>query len=264
MSQAHLLVEQKGFVAILTLNDPKTRNAFSKEMMVRVADELQRCNDDPNVRVIIITGAEGNFSSGSNLKEQVVRHDTEWQRRLDEDQGIWMRAFLRAERPMKPIIAAIEGYALAGGTEVTLGADIRVAGRGATFGLSEAKLGLVPLGGGTARLVKQIPYSIAVEMLVTGRTMSAPEAATWGLIGHVVDDGAALERALEIAETIAVNGPLAVKTILQLARENVDLPEAEALQNEFTLGYPRITSAEAAEGRRAFSEKRKPTFTGVE
>lgn len=264
MSEAHLLIEQRGNVTVLTLNDPKTRNAFSKEMMVRVADALKACDEDPNVRVIVLTGAGGNFSSGSNLKEQVARHDTEWQRRLDEDQGLWMRSFLRADRPSKPIIAAIEGFALAGGTEVTLGSDIRVAGKSAMFGLSEVQLGLVPLGGGTARLVKQVPYAIALEMLVSGRRMTAEEAASWGMINHVVDDGSALDKALEIADTIANNGPIAVRTILRLVRENADLPEEKALANELALGFPRVTSAEAIEGRKAFAEKRKPNFTGVE
>lgn len=260
MSDAHILTETRGHVAIVTLNDPKTRNAFSKEMMVRAADTFKALNEDKQVRAIVLTGADGNFSSGSNLKEQVARHDTEWQRRLDEDQNLWMRAFLRIDRPRKPIIAAIEGFALAGGTEITLASDIRVAGKSAMFGLSEVQLGLVPLGGGTARLVKQIPYSIAVEMLVTGRRMTATEAASWGMIGHVVEDGTALDKALEIAERIAKNGPIAVQTVLGLARENVDLPEETALANELERGFSRVTSDEAKEGRRAFVEKREPNF----
>lgn len=264
MSESQILIEQRGHVCVITLNDPKTRNAFSKEMMVRAADAFKACDENPDVRVIVLTGAGGNFSSGANLKEQVVRHDTEWQRRLDEDQGLWMRAFLRTDRPSKPVIAAIEGFALAGGTEVMLGADIRVAAQGAVFGLSEVKRGLVPLGGATARLAKQIPYSIALEMLITGRTMDAAEAASWGLVGHVVEDGRALEKALEIADIIAENGPMAVKTILRAVRENVDLPEEEAMANELTLGWPRIQSAEANEGRAAFMEKRKPNFSGLE
>lgn len=260
MNEPHILTEQRGHIGIVTLNDPKTRNAFSKEMMVRAADAFKAFDEDHAIRVIVLTGADGNFSSGSNLKEQVARHDTEWQRRLDEDQNLWMRAFLRADRPSKPIIAAIEGFALAGGTEITLASDIRVAGKGAMFGLSEVQLGLVPLGGGTARLVKQIPYSIAVEMLVTGRRMTATEAASWGMLSHVVEDGTALDKALEIAERIAKNGPIAVRTILSLARQNVDLSEEKALANELEKGFPRVTSDEAKEGRRAFAQKREPNF----
>lgn len=260
MSEPHILVERREYVAIVTLNDPSTRNAFSKEMMVRAADAFRELSEDPSVRVIVLTGADGNFSSGSNLKEQVARHDTEWQRRLDEDQGLWMRAFLRTDRPRKPVVAAVEGFALAGGTEITLGSDIRVAGRSAQFGLSEAQLGLVPLGGGTARLVKQIPYAIAIEMLVTGKRITAEEAAALGMINHVVDDGKALDKALEIAARIAKNGPIAVQTILSLARENIDLNEEQALANELEKGFPRVTSDEAKEGRKAFAEKRAPNF----
>lgn len=260
MSEPQLLIERQNHVAIVTFNDPKTRNAFSKEMMVRAADAYQALNEDHDVRAIIVTGADGNFSSGSNLKEQVARHDTEWQRRLDEDQELWMRAFLRVKRPLKPIIAAIEGFALAGGTEITLASDIRVAGKSAQFGLTEAQLGLVPLGGGTARLVKQVPYAIAIEMLVTGKRIHADEAAAIGLLNYVVEDGSALSKALEIADRIAKNGPHAVRTILGLARQNIDLDEEKALANELAQGFARITSKEAEEGRRAFAEKRLPHF----
>lgn len=263
-SAPHLLIEDRGHVRILTLNDPRTRNAFSKEMMVRVADAFRDSDADPNVRVIVLTGAEGHFSSGSNLKEQVVRHETEWQRRLDEDKEMWERAFLRRNRPKKPVIAAVEGYALAGGTEILQGTDIRVAGRSATFGVVEVTKGLFPLGGSTVRLAKQIPYTIALEMLLMGRKITADEALNYGLIGNVVEDGQALAKALEIAETIAANGPLAVQAVLRAVRENFELSEEEGLANELKLGFPRIYSKEAEEGRRAFMEKRAPNFTGVE
>lgn len=263
-AEPHLLIEDRGHVRILTLNDPKTRNAFSKEMMVRVADAFRDSDADPNVRVIVLTGAAGNFSSGSNLKEQVVRHETEWQRRLDEDKEMWERAFLRRGRPKKPVVAAVEGYALAGGTEILQGTDIRVAGRSAVFGVVEVTKGLFPLGGSTVRLAKQIPYTIALEMLLMGRTLNAEEALRYGLVGTVVDDGQALEKAVEIAQTIAENGPLAVQAVLQAVRENYYLNEEDGLANELKIGFPRIYSKEAAEGRQAFVEKRKPNFTGVE
>lgn len=264
MSTPHLLIEDVGHVRVLTLNDPRTKNAFSKEMIVRLADAWDDAENDPNVRVVILTGAEGNFSSGANLKEQVVRHDTEWQRRLDEDQGMWMRAFLRTKRLKKPVVAAVEGYALAGGTEILQGTDIRVVARSAQFGVREVKLGLFPLGGSTVRLPRQVPYTIAMEMLLMGRTISAEEAYRIGLVGRVVDDGSALDEALKIAGEIAENGPLAVQAVLRSIRECLDLNEEEALQREFEIGWPRITSEEAKEGRAAFAEKRKPNFTGVE
>lgn len=264
MTEPHLLIDTADHICTLTLNDPRTKNAFSKEMMVRVADAWDMCENDPEIRVVILTGAGGNFSSGANLKEQVVRHENEWQRRLDEDQGLWMRAFLRTKRLAKPLIAAVEGYALAGGTEILQGTDIRVAGRGATFGVREVKLGLFPLGGSTVRLQRQIPYTLAAEMLLMGKSITADEAASYGLIGRVVDDGEALLEAKDIAKEIAANGPLAVQAVLRSMRETADLSEAEALQREFEIGWPRINSAEAKEGRKAFGEKRAPNFSGLE
>lgn len=264
VSEPHLLVDVSDHICTLTLNDPRTKNAFSKEMMVRVADAWEMCERTPEIRVVILTGAGNNFSSGANLKEQVVRHETEWQRRLDEDPGLWMRAFLRTKRLQKPVIAAVEGYALAGGTEILQGTDIRVAGRSATFGVREVKLGLFPLGGSTVRLQRQIPYTLAAEMLLLGKSISAEEAQRYGLIGRVVDDGEALAEARAIATEIASNGPLAVQAVLRSMRETADLPEEEALKREFEIGWPRIRSAEADEGRQAFAEKRAPRFTGVE
>lgn len=264
MTEPHLLIDISDHVCTLTLNDPRTKNAFSKEMMVRVADAWDMCENDTDIRVVILTGADGNFSSGANLKEQVVRHENEWQRRLDEDQGLWMRAFLRTKRLAKPLIAAVEGYALAGGTEILQGTDIRVAGRSATFGVREVKLGLFPLGGSTVRLQRQIPYTLAAEMLLMGKSITAEEAAKYGLIGRVVEDGEALAEARKIAKEIASNGPLAVQAVLRSMRETADMPESEALQREFEIGWPRINSDEAKEGRRAFGEKRAPNFTGSE
>ena len=262
MSEPHLLIDRHGHVCVLTLNDPRTKNAFSKEMIVRIADAWTMCEEDPGIRVVVLTGAGGNFSSGANLKEQVVRHDTEWQRRLDEDQGMWMRAFLRTPKLRKPVVAAVEGFALAGGTEILQGTDIRVAGRSAQFGVREVKLGLFPLGGSTVRLPRQVPHTVAMEMLLMGRTMDAEEACRWGLIGRVVEDGQALETALAIAQEIAENGPLAVQAVLRSVRETASMSEEDGLAREFEIGWPRITSKEAEEGRRAFAEKRKPQFTG--
>ena len=264
MSEPHLLIERDEHVCILTLNDPKTKNAFSKEMIVRVADAFQMCEEDPEIRVVILTGAEGNFSSGANLKEQMSRHDTEWQRRLDADQGLWQRAFLRSQRLRKPLVAAVEGYALAGGTEILQATDIRVAGESAVFGVREAKWGLFPLGGSTVRLPRQVPYTKAMEMLLMARKVDAKEALEIGLIGRVVPDGEALAEARKIAAQIAENGPLAVQAILKSVRETADMTEEDGLAREYEIGWPRITSKEAQEGRTAFAEKRKPDWSGVE
>jgi enoyl-CoA hydratase len=169
---------------------------------------------------------------------------------------------LKGRRLTKPLIAAVEGPAIAGGTEILQATDIRVAGRGARFGISEARWGLFPLGGSAVRLVRQIPYTVAADLLLTGRHITAEEALSVGLIGHVVDDGQALAKALELAELIAANGPLAVQAILRTIRESESLAENDAFALEARLGMGVFASADAKEGPRAFAEKRKPNFSG--
>jgi enoyl-CoA hydratase len=156
----------------------------------------------------------------------------------------------------------VEGPAIAGGTEILQATDIRVAGQSARFGVSEARWGLFPLGGSAVRLPRQIPYTLAAELLLTGRHLSAEEAHAIGLIGHVVPDGEALARALELAELVAANGPLAVQAILRTMRETEGMPEQEAFAVEAKLGMAVFASADAKEGPRAFAAKRAPEFRG--
>jgi enoyl-CoA hydratase len=162
----------------------------------------------------------------------------------------------------KPLIAAIEGYALAGGTEILQGTDIRVAGEGAVFGVTEVQLGLFPLGGSSVRLRRQIPYTIAAEMLLAGRRLSAEEALHYGLIGHVVPKGQALDKAIEIGERVAANGPVAVRAVKQSLIENDGVPAKEALARSLEIGQPVFKTKDAIEGPTAFMEKRKPVFQG--
>jgi len=167
---------------------------------------------------------------------------------------------LKGRRLTKPLIAAVEGVAVAGGTEMLQATDIRVAGESARFGVSEARWGLFPLGGSAVRLPRQIPYTVAADLLLTGRHITAAQALQIGLIGHVVPDGQALATALEIAETIAANGPVAVRAILRTIRETEGLPEADAFKIEAQIGMDVFRSEDAKEGPRAFTEKRKPQF----
>jgi enoyl-CoA hydratase len=171
-----------------------------------------------------------------------------------------LEPLLKGRRLTKPLIAAVEGPAIAGGTEILQATDIRVAGQSARFGISEARWGLFPLGGSAVRLTRQIPYTIAADLLLTGRHITAPEAQQIGLIGHVVPDGQALPRALEIAGQIAANGPVAVRAILETIRKTEGLPEAEAFKVEAAIGMRVFTSEDAKEGPRAFTEKRTPQF----
>jgi enoyl-CoA hydratase len=171
-------------------------------------------------------------------------------------------ALLKGRRLKKPLIAAVEGPAIAGGTEILQATDIRIAGESAKFGISEARWSLYPMGGSAVRLVRQIPYTIAADLLLTGRHITAAEAKEIGLIGHVVPDGTALDKALEIAEVINNNGPLAVQAILRSIRETEGLPEEEAFKIDTKIGIEVFVSEDAKEGPRAFKEKRKPEFKG--
>src|SRR5258707_6319181 len=171
-------------------------------------------------------------------------------------------ALLKGRRLRKPLIAAVEGPAIAGGTEILQATDIRIAGRSARFGISEARWGLFPLGGSAVRLVRQIPYTIAADLLLTGRHITADEALRIGLIGEVVPDGQALARALDVAAQIAANGPLAVQAILRTIRETEGMAENEAVSVETRIGMEVFKAADAKEGPRAFAEKRPPVFSG--
>jgi enoyl-CoA hydratase len=168
---------------------------------------------------------------------------------------------LRSVTLRKPLVAAVEGYALGGGTEILQATDIRVAAKSAVFGLTESAMGLFPLGGSTVRLRRQIPHTLAMEMLLTGRRVTADEALSFGLVGRVVPDGQALPEARKLADLIASNGPIAVQAIKRSVLENAGLPEREALAGELAIGMPVFRTDDAREGPRAFAEKRKPQFT---
>ena len=188
--------------------------------------------------------------------------DDPWKKRFKEDPELHWKAMLRGYPVTKPIIAAVEGFALAGGTEVLQATDIRVAGRGAVFGLTEARLGLFPLGGSTVRLQRQVPFTKAMEILLMGERFSAEEALNIGLIGRIVDDGEALTEAKRMAKIVAGNGPLAVQAIKKSVMETANMSITDGLAHELKLGWPVFKSEDAREGARAFSQKRMPVFKG--
>ncbi len=258
----NLLVERDGHVVTLTMNRPEARNALDLEMLARLADAWDLVDGDDEVRCVILTGAGGHFCSGSDLKQMHNPPVNEWSARFKTDPDLHWKAFLRHRRLAKPLIAAVEGYAIAGGTEILQATDIRVAGQSARFGVSEVRWGLFPLGGSTVRLRRQVPYTVAMDMLLTGRHLGADEAKAIGLIGRVVPDGQALVEAKKIAADIAANGPYAVQMIKRSVQETEGLPEAEALKIELDLGWKVFNSEDAKEGPRAFAEKRKPVFKG--
>jgi enoyl-CoA hydratase len=268
VSEAALLVERDGHLVTLTMNRPRFKNAMNPEMLCRMADAWESINADDGIRAVILTGAGGIFSAGADLDAVARRrHDGEpprdaFERRFQEDPGVMWRALLRETPCNKPIIAAVEGPCIAGGTEILQCTDIRVAGEGASFGISEVRWSVFPLAGSTVRLRRQIPYTRAMEMLLTGDHYPAEEAFQMGLVGRVVPTGQALPRAREIAARVAANGPLAVRGVKESVQRGEALPEKEALAVEFEVGMRVVMSEDAREGPRAFLEKRVPEYKG--
>jgi enoyl-CoA hydratase len=260
-AQPHCLVEQEGHTLVVTMNRPEARNALSGEMMDTMREAWDRVNDDPEIRVAILTGAGGAFCAGADLKAMTSSHPGD-----SFEGGGWdlsvIKPLLKGFRLTKPLIAAVEGPAIAGGTEILQATDIRVAGESARFGVSEPRWGLYPLGGSAVRLVRQLPYTVAADLLLTGRHIKAPEAKEIGLIGHVVPDGTALDKAREIADSIAANGPLAVQAILRTIRDTEGMHEDEAFKLDAKVGAPVFSSEDAKEGPKAFAEKRPPVWSG--
>ncbi|MDT7570765.1 MAG: enoyl-CoA hydratase [Actinomycetota bacterium] len=264
MTEEHLLVEKDGHVLTLRMNRPESKNAFSPNMLGRMAEAWEQADSDDEIRCVILTGSDTVFCAGADLKAMMSNPppDDEYAQRFMRDADLAWRALLRHYRLTKPLIAAVEGPAIAGGTEILQATDIRVAGESATFGVAEVRRGLFPLGGSTVRLRRQLPYTLAAELLLTGKTISAAEALTYGLIGSVVPDGTAYARAREIADSIAANGPIAVRSVLRSLRETEGLPEDEALKVELEIGMPVFATEDAREGPRAFAEKRPANFVG--
>lgn len=262
-----VLVETEGPVLVVTLNRPEKRNATNAEVLCRLYDAWVRLDSEPSLRVGILTGRGSTFCAGMDLAEigrlREGAADNEWIVRLRDEPQVIFGAWLKTFRPSKPIILAAEGYARAGGTEILQGTDIRVAGASAVFGVTEVQRGLFPMAGSAVRLRRQIGYAMAAEMLLTGEDITAQRAEQLGLVNHVVPDGQALAHARTIAERIAANGPLAVSAILRTLRETESMPEAEAFSIEGRLGMEVMSSNDAAEGPRAFLEKRSPNFTGT-
>ena len=263
ISTPHCVVERDGPVVIVTMSRPEARNALSTDMLVGMADAWAYIAETPEVRAGILTGAGGHFCAGADLKAMGTPPDDERvRRRAAEITDFHWKGLLRDARPDKPLICAVEGYAVAGGTELLIGTDIRVVAEGATLGLYEARRGLFPMGGSAVRLPRQIPYAFAMDILLTGRSVTPDEALRMGLINRIVPDGQALKTAREIAGEVASCGPLAVQAVLRTYRRTEGLEEKEALRISDELGWPVIGSKDAREGARAFTEKRPAVFTG--
>src|SRR6266545_3897802 len=251
MSDSAVLVERDGHVVTLTLNRPAKRNAFNCEMLCRLADAWDMVDADPDIRVAILTGAGGDFSAGADLDRLVGAllagkpAEDEFEERIRNDFSLIYKGFLKEHRVATPLIAAVEGYCYAGGMEILQALDLRVAAEGAKFGLTEVQRSLFPMAGSTVRLPRQVPWTVAMEMLLTGDPIPAQRAYEVGLVGHVVVDGEALAKARELADRIARNGPLAVTAIKASVWESECIPEAQAFERELELGMGVMASNDA-------------------
>ena len=267
MSEDSLLFELRGKTAVLTMNRPARRNALSIDMIVRLADAWERIDAEDDIRCAILTGAEGAYCVGGDLSSgwmggnRAAEPDPN-EARAAKDPSLMARGLLLHHWVRKPLIAAVNGDCMGGGCEMLQQTDIRIAEEQARFGVPEARRGLIAGAGSTMRLKRQIPYAVAMEMLLTGRILDAEEALRWGLVTHVVPKGEGLTKALEIAEIVNANGPLSVAASKASAIETGWLPEEEARKIEGRYAALVTRSADAQEGMKAFMEKRTPNFTG--
>jgi enoyl-CoA hydratase len=249
-----ILTERRGRILVITINRPEARNAVNLAVSQGLADAVDELDADKDLSVAVLTGAGGNFCSGMDLKAFAA----------GEMVAIPGRGIGFTERPpRKPLISAVEGYALAGGTEVVLATDLVVASRTAKFGIPEVKRGLVAAGGGLLRLHKRIPYQKALQLALTGESFTAEQAEGWGFVNVLTEPGDALAGAIELAEQITANGPLAVATTKEVFVKSVGWSEDEMWKKQRDYIVPIFSSNDAKEGAIAFAEKRTPNWTGT-
>jgi enoyl-CoA hydratase len=249
-----VLTERRDGVLLITLNRPDARNAVNGALAQGVAAALDDLDAFEDVSVGVLTGAGQGFSSGMDLKAF-----TTGERPWVDDRGF---AGITRRAAEKPLIAAIEGFAVAGGFEIALSCDLIVAARDARIGIPEAKRGLVAAAGALIRLPKRIPYHVAMELALTGDPISAERAHELGIVNRVTEPGGAVDAALELAAQIARNGPLALAASKKIVASALDWDEAEAWQKQGELTGPVFASEDAREGAVAFAEKRDPVWKG--
>ena len=254
MSDAAVLTEISDGVMTITINRPNAKNAVNKDVAEGIAVALDALDADDNTHVVILTGAGGTFCSGMDLKAFVT----------GETPYVAGRGFagMVEKSTDKPMIAAVEGYALAGGCELAITCDLIVAADNSMFGIPEVKRGLAAAAGGLVRLPRQIPSRVAMEMALTGDFMSAERAMSVGLINQIAPAGEALAQAKALAAKIAENGPLAVKRSKQVIKESIDWSQDEMFANQQEITSAVFSSEDAIEGATAFAEKRKPNWKG--
>ena len=249
-----VLTEPRGRVLVITMNRPDQRNAVNAAVATGIASALDRLDADAGLSIGVITGAGKGFCSGMDLKAFVAG-----ERPWAGDRGF---AGITQRAAAKPVIAAVEGFAVAGGLEVALACDLIVAARGARLGIPEVKRSLVAAGGGLLRLPRMLPRNIAMEMALTGDPMPAERGYELGLVNRLADPGAALDTALELADAIAQNGPLALAASKRILNESADWPDSEFFTRQAEITEPVMASEDAREGATAFAEKRAAVWQG--
>jgi len=249
-----VLTERRGRVLVITINRPDQRNAINAAVANGIAGALDELDSDAELTVGVLAGAGKGFSAGMDLKA-FVAGESPWV----GDRGF---AGITQRSSAKPLIAAVEGFAVAGGLEVALSCDLIVASRGAKLGIPEVKRSLVAAGGGLLRLPRVLPRTIAMELALTGDPIEAERAFELGLVNRVAEPGEALATALELAETIAANGPLALAASKRIMTESVDWPDSEFFSRQGEITGPVMASEDAREGATAFAEKRPPVWRG--
>jgi len=264
-----LTVEKKDGILYLTIDRPEARNALDPETVVQLIDAWTEYRDDDALRCAIITGAgDKAFCAGADLGKLIPlftgarKPETDVEKRVASDPQAAGKALLRDFELFKPVIAAVNGHAIAGGMEILYSTDIRVAAEDARFGLQEVKWSIFPMMGSSIKLPRQLPYARTMEILLTGELMSAQEALQLGFLNRVVPRERVMEEAERFARVIAGNGPLAVRALKKAVLAGIGLPLKEGLAKELEIGFPVFMSEDAKEGPRAFKEKRKPVFKG--
>jgi enoyl-CoA hydratase len=252
--QPAVLTERRDGVLLITLNRPDARNAVNLALAEGIAAALDELDSDDSLSVGILTGAGKGFSAGMDLKA-FVQGERPWV----GDRGF---AGIVQRGPEKPLIAAIEGFAVAGGLEVALACDLIVAARGAQLGIPEVKRSLVAAGGALLRLPRRIPYHVAMELTLTGDTISAERAAELGLVNRLAEPGQAVDAAIELAGQLTANGPLALRASKSILQKSSDWDEQEFWTKQGEIAGPVMTSEDAREGSIAFAEKRAPVWKG--
>jgi enoyl-CoA hydratase len=254
VSDRPVLTERFGRVLVVTINRPEQRNAINLAVAEGIAGAMDELDDDAELSLGVLTGAGKGFCAGMDLKAFVAG-----ERPYVGDRGF---AGIVQRPPAKPLIAAIEGFAVAGGLEVALACDLIVAAREAKLGIPEVKRSLVAAGGALLRLPRMLPRAVAMELALTGEPISAERGYDLGLVNRLADPGAALAQALELAETIAANGPLALAATKRILAEGADWSEAEFWHRQGEISGPVFGSGDAREGATAFAEKRAPVWKG--